>query len=257
MRAVALYLIVSLLVFFLDSRNFFSPVRRTVQRASIPATSSLYAAKQSFLSQFSFIGKARGDAAKVAELEEKLAELAASNASLQAVKEENEALRKLLGSPLPPSWKFSPARLVRVSGDLATIAVVDQAQAGIPAIVPAQSGGILVGRVDKVLGQEAVVKLPTHPDSRITANVRDKSGGRTASGILSGVGGFAILDQVLTAESLQEGDLVLTSGDAGFPPDLLIGEVAKVLTSDSGVAKKARVKTLWQPDSFVFLLTKY
>jgi len=68
--------------------------------------------------------------------------------------------------------------------------------------------------------------------------------GIQARGILTGHSGSLLLDKVLQAEDIREGDLVTTSGEDDWLPDLLIGQIEEVLAEPAEIYKKAQVSPL-------------
>lgn len=256
-RFFLLYLTLSSLLLFLDGKGVLEGSRRMFQRITVPVKTGLYTARLSFLSPFRFLqeGLTRGE--KISQLNDKVASLSAEVASRQALEEENRQLRRLLGAPLASSWKFSPARVVVRGSDRLTVHMNGELPEGTPAIIPSEKGGVLVGKLERRLGQEAEVILPTHPESKIPVFTRSLSEGpRVATGIVIG-GEGAVLDQVLTGESLKEGHLVFTSGDGGLPPDLLVGRVEEVLPAEGQAWQKARLGLAFVVADFIFFVTDY
>jgi len=96
---------------------------------------------------------------------------------------------------------------------------------GIDADYSVQSSGRLIGRIVDVTDDTARVLLLSHPQSRTTVVV----GNRMHPAILIGTGReFLILESSLTDAQIQDGDLVLTSGEDGvFSSGLRIGRVRK------------------------------
>lgn len=81
----------------------------------------------------------------------------------------------------------------------------------------------LVGRIDAITASAARVQLITDPTSAV--NVRLEAA--EAEGLLTGsVTGDVFLEMVPPDATLQQGDLILTSGLGGnYPPDVVIGQV--------------------------------
>lgn len=238
------YLSAALLLVFLDNKGIVSPLRNVAQNLTIPPKSALFGLKKA--------ADLKGGE-RIGELEKEVNALRAQYAKMMVLEEENERLRKLLGSPLPASWKFTVSRVISKEEDF-LITENTEAQKGMSVIIPADKGGILVGKVYEVRGREVKIMLPSHPDSRIPAFVRNEQGVKTASGIVVGEGRNAKLDQVLTSESLDKGYLVLTSGEGGVPPDLLIGEIDKVKREEGKAWQTAVLNlSLGNPDYVFFL----
>lgn len=233
-------------------QKFFSPVR----------TNLIHIAKgASGIISFASSGKMQE---KILQLEALNAQLYSEAANVRALEEENMESRRLLGSNLPGSWKFNAGKVIWALGDSLYITADPLPEPGVTVIYTQDTGqvpiGVYVGRVNSNVGGEREVILPTNQNSKIPAIVRDaKTRDRRAGGILLGRGGAVILDQVLTGESLNVGDLVLTSGEAGVPPELLVGFIESVLDSKNTAVRQAEVKLAVEPKTleYVFFVTKY
>ena len=179
---------------------------------------------------------------KVQILEGKLRQLAVEQNQLSSCLEENLEMRKLLGAPLSPKWKFLPAKVVGVSEQMR----IDKGEKdGLEEGMMVVSENILVGRVVAVGRNYSLVQIPTGVDSKIPVIVREASKtGIQARGILTGHSGSLLLDKVLQAEDIREGDLVTTSGEDDWLPDLLIGQIEEVLAEPAEIYKKAQVSPL-------------
>lgn len=244
------FLIMSFIVLWADSRNFFHSLRTAGQKIIVPL-------RQKFLNlrqiQLSFVSD---QALSRTQKDDKILALEAKIALLE---EENKKIRRLLGADLPPSWQFRPAKIVGWFGDEAEIFVDSPPPVGSVVVDSKEKTGVYLGKVAQIYGKTANVILPSNKQSRIPVEVRGTDGSHHAVGLLKGEGGTALLDQVLTKEVLEEGDLVLTSGKAGYPSGLLIGRVDKLLKPKQKSILQAKVKLvaseLWT--GTVFVVIKY
>lgn len=255
---IAIFCFGSLLLFLLDGQAVFSPLRSAVQAATIPLKAGLFDIREQVVLPFQQIFLARQKGEQIAGMQDKVSSLSAQIAQLESVEEENERLRILLGAPLSPAWKFAPAQVVARQENELILTSDYVASAGTAVIVPkAREAALLVGVVSNIQGREIRVILPSHQNFRIPAYVRPATGGaKTASGIVSGETGKVILSQVVSGESLEQGSLVLTK-NTNLPPDLLIGEIEKVLPHGGQTFKKARVKVAYETSEIVFFVTEY
>lgn len=254
-----LYILLAVILIFLDSRRFFSPIKKTAQNVLIPFQSSLFITRAALFGPITNLSSSQSKEEEITKLKEENAKLLAQVTSLKAVEEENEKARHLLGAALPPSWHFEPARVVSVFADKIFVSSSFTPDVGTPVVLSADKGGVFIGEVESIQGNVVSVLLPTSGLSKITALVRDKkTGERHASGIIEAKQGKLFLQQVLTSETLKEGGLVVTGGDEKVPPDLLIGTIVKVLPS-TGTFQEAEVKQAIPPESleFVFFITKF
>lgn len=180
---------------------------------------------------------------EIQRLEGELRQLAVEQNQLAACQEENEKMRKLLGAPLPPKWKFMDARVIGLVSEQLRI---NKGQAeGVKEGANIISENILIGRVVSLGVNDAWVQMVSSPASKIPVVVkRLGSAGVQARGLLIEQDGGLVLDRVLQSEDIQKGDLVVTSGEADWLPELLIGMINEVLPKSAEVYQKAKVEPL-------------
>lgn len=176
------------------------------------------------------------------DIEELRSKIAVLEFAMAKLKSENEALLKQLEAPLPPDLEFTPARVIGMSRFL----YIDKGtRNGVEVGDTVLVEEILVGQIIEVGEETAKVRLLTDPESKVP--VRTMKGAlaesNSALGLLVGEEGKNLrLEKVLQREELSEGDLVGTSGDGGFPADLLIGKVSSLLSSEKEVYQSAKVE---------------
>lgn len=170
------------------------------------------------------------------ELVEALKVLAIDANKLNLCLGENEHLKKLLGAPLPSSWHFVMARVLNFT-DWMIIdkGIEDGVSIGDAVILE----NIYIGRVSWVGAREAKVTVLSAEFGKIPVLVKDKNGAVVGRGLVERRGEDLILSRVLQKEMIKETDLVVTSGDLGYKPDLLIGYVKKLDKDKRNVFKEA------------------
>lgn len=248
----------SLLMFYLDHRGWLKTARGWLERPVLGVEEKIYSRWRG-----PALGgeTSRGCIPRVLELEERLRQLAVKNNEFASCLEENEKMKKLLGAPLPPSWKFLPAKVIGLSGQMR----LDKGEKdGVSPGMMVVSENILVGRVSSVEVYSSLVTLPITPNTKIPVVIKSphsaeatRGRGVQGRGILTSLPGQKLLlDKVLQEEDIQPGDLVVTVAD--WLPDLLIGQVEEVLTETVEIYKKARVSLLidYQSLRIVFIVVK-
>lgn len=252
------YFLFSIFIFFLDSRGMLIGLRGFVDRITTPVQTSLFNSRKVVLRPFSVFSLSKNKEDESAKLREENGRLLSKLSNMEALEEENERARHLLGASLPASWRFEPARVVSNFASRIYLTADFEPKQGMPVITSQEKSGVLVGQVESVLGKKIEVVLSTSDLFKTTVIVRDKeTGARRAAGILVGQAGRLKLEQVLTSETVKEGDMVVTSGE-GLPPELLVGFISKVF-ENHGTFQEAEVGypvDLGALD-FVFLVTKY
>lgn len=263
-----LYFLIAGVFLFLDSRHFLGFIHTAGQNISDPTRNQLTATKKNFKSFFAW-GETKNLEERIEKLNTEKAELISRLANYKAIEDENKQMRRLLGSGLPQNWKFTPAQIISRVGD--AVFLTSNTESGVLGTVVLVAGdtnvgkqgmkaGVYVGKTEGRVGNQIKTILATDTNSKIPVIVRDKNSfDQRASGILEGRGGKVVLGQVLSRETISEGDFVLTSGEANFPGELLLGSITKVLTSSNSALQQADVRPALDINELnvVFYITKY
>jgi cell shape-determining protein MreC len=230
------YLIFILIGFLaLNFLGIFRPLRRLVEKSLIiPAQEKIYRGERFFKNDL-------GDC--VLKNEREMAEL---RAQLTVLAEENKEQKRLLSSPLPRNWRFMPVKVVGLGEE--TLTINQGKSEGVKEEMVAVWGQIFLGKVVSVSEKMAQIRLPSFFEERLMV----RAGG--SLGLLIGRGqGKMRIEQILAAERVTKGDLVMTNLEGG---DLLVGEVEEVIAVKGEVFKTAQVKRLFNPEELetIFLI---
>lgn len=258
------YFILAVFLYFLDTRGVLTFVHTIGQNVSDPVKTRLVQTKENFKALFA-LSKATAREERIFQLESENSALFARMANYKTLEEENVHMRRLLDADLPQNWKFSPAHVVSRLGDALFLVSDTTPELSTPVIISRQLEGeqikgVYVGKVDEIVGSQVKVVTALDIDSKIPAIVRSKETlDRTASGILEGRGGKVVLEQVLSGETLKEGDFVFTSGELNLPSELYLGRVSKILSGSNTALQQAEVVFLLDVSKLnvVFFLTKF
>ncbi len=159
---------------------------------------------------------------------------------LKEIANENEELRSQLNFNAKLNLNLTPARVVASEGTgLRKYITIDRGKnSGITPGTAVVSSGVLVGTVEKVEEFSSTVFLSSDPEYRVRGLGQD---GR-AQGIVRGQLGYGYLfDKITQAESLANGELVITAGSGLIPKGILIGQVESVQKSDNAVFQSAQL----------------
>lgn len=212
------------------------PLRAVVESGTNPVKWGVYRSSQKIREKFEFIAAFRAGQIKTKALEEEVARLTAQAQRLKDLEEENQTLRTQLGASQKISRKLLPAQVIGFNPFTLDVGEKEGIKAG--QVVLFQDN--MVGRVSKVSPFSSQVMLITDPQSKITVKT---TGG--AFGILGGQYGEGLsLEKVVQGDPLNEGDVVVTGGDEGFPKGLVVGKIGKVEEKESEVFQRAQVKPL-------------
>lgn len=174
-----------------------------------------------------------------AQLRSELDRLREEHARLLGVMQENARLRALVGfMDAYPALELVPARVIGrdVSPLFRVTSIRLQANARVVAGMPVVSSAGVVGHVAQVDAGIAQVVLACDPRSSIDVLVQRNR----ARGVAVGLGHHddygSRLSYLLRRDEVVPGDMVVTSGAGGrFPPDLVVGRIARVREATTGL----------------------
>jgi len=181
---------------------------------------------------------------EVLSLREQLAGLSVDQGELIACQSENQRLKDLLSSPLPPSWKFVEARVINWGENLR----INRGKASlIEEGMTVLFNDVLVGQVIKANQFDSLVELVDKRGVKIPVGVKGKDSLKEvkAKGLLIGSGRNHLrLEKVLQEEKLVKGDLVFSLGQGGILPDLIVGRIDEISDDKTAVYQSATVLPL-------------
>lgn len=245
-------LVASLVILVVGSTGSMQPVENGAAVVVVPVQYAVQALVRGISGILRAPQDLRALRAENQELQRQVDELIYQLALQREIEIENEQLRQLLNLRDQTPEIFGP------EADLLVAEVIgrdptnllhyltidrgsqDRVEPGMP-VITARG---LVGQVDQVRPNSAIVKLLTDPSSNVSALVQRSR----ATGIVRGVQGPAGTDLVIgflpqTEGIAQEGDLVLTSGLVGrYPRRLLIGEISEVRRRDVDMFQEATLR---------------
>ncbi|MCX6725776.1 MAG: rod shape-determining protein MreC [Candidatus Shapirobacteria bacterium] len=250
-------LLVSLLLVFLGRKSWFLRLEGWLNRPVALLEQKTLISWENLNSGFKNLGANQGQEKQIFLLEGKLRQLAVEQNQLSLCQEENEKIKKMLGASLPASWQFMEAKVIGLNEKMK----IDKGEReGIKTGMNVLSENILLGRIETVQEHQSLIQMVYQPNLKIPVVVkRANQAGVQARGLLIGqYKNKMILDRVLQGEDLQKGDIVVTSGEEGWLPDLVIGQIEEVIPKSAEVYQKATVSPLidYQKLRIVFLVVK-
>lgn len=228
------FLILSLLIYFLDFFTLLKPIKYPIDQLVVPVKKSVYTVRVHTLLFIRYIFQY--STAGMLSKNLKSAQQSLEEARIQSdhLRVENEKLRLQLGARLPASFQFVPAHILSAT----TVMEIDAGEKqGITPGMTVVLGTTFVGRIKSVSPSRSIVLLPTDPDFHLDAKTE-----RNAKGVLRGQLSDTILfEKVLQKDTLFLDDIVLTSGEQGVPADLTVGKVTYISVNDTSAYKQAKV----------------
>lgn len=193
--------------------------------------------------------------ARVALLEETLAQYQSELVELRELESDYERLTELLDyTTTRDNQEFATADVIDIdqSGQLRTITVNRGRRDGVAVGMPVLTQQGLVGRVLDVGASASRVLLITDPTSAVSVRLQSNRVEGTVIGQLSG---NLRLTFVPLDEQVQEGDILVTSGLGGnFPPDIVVGVVTSIRQFEFELYQEAQVRSLNNFDTLEFVL---
>jgi len=226
MRRWAALIILSGAIWFLDGFGWFNWLKGPITGLVQPVRRSLY------------LFKSKDDSSEARiESTEKLV----LKAELIKLEGENKRLRELLGAPLPPSWKFVPANILKLENEMMVIDAgseqgISEDEMVMGLVDERINNGILLGRVREVWVWQAEVELLSAEGLEV--RVKTEAG---VKGKVRGDGERVRLVEVLQKHQLNEGELILTEGKDGWLLDLVVGEVGEIESRETAVFQETEV----------------
>jgi rod shape-determining protein MreC len=188
------------------------------------------------------VGAAADERARIAELEQQLAQARAAAAAAAAGTISATAARELAAAAPAQGYRTVPARVVALSTpqDQVRSATIDAgsrdgAAAGLAVLAPEG----LVGLVDSVAPGVATVRLVIDPATALASRVA--SSGEV--GVLRGTGQSSTFTLIDPLGRMAVGDLIVTLGtpDGRIPADLPVGRVTAITGSAADLTRSAEV----------------
>lgn len=237
LRTFVVLFFLSIIIIFLDRIGGWDGPKSALQTVTLPVQYAVFSAKLAAKDIFSFLTFWKSGENRIKNLELRVLELTATKNEADALRQENDQLRKQLGAIVTHSKTLLPAPVL--GGSLALELAVGT-NAGIKEGQSVVYLDNLVGRVKRVTPQASFVELPVSPLARIPVKIGK------ARGLVSGQYNFSmILDRVAQNEEIQANDLVLTSGEGGsFLADLIVGKITKIISNETDLFQKAEIKPL-------------
>ena len=244
---IGLVLALLLLGFVLDRLGYMTSVRALVQTALTPLEGALTTVAQDVSQRVEDTESIETIRTRNVELEALANRLMVENLRLKELERENDTLRQLLNfTRSNPQFNYQPTTIVGRSvgvdpTNLLYYVYVDVgARDSVARNMPVVTDRGLVGRVTAVGPNSAQVLLLIDPASAVNAIIQNSR----ATGIVQGnIDGTLTMDRIPPNETVNPGDIVMTSGLGGnFPDKIVIGQVTTVEQRDQDMFQVAHIR---------------
>lgn len=176
----------------------------------------------------------------LARLEAERADQDSLRSALEIIEKENALLRAELGR----SSRSEREVLARFYGFRDHWFVDVGCKEGVQIGAPLFREGSLVGEVKEVYAQYASVRTLQDPSWRLPVQV----GTASARGLFQVATGMPEVQEIPSAEPIQEGDLVRTLGGGLLPPGVLVGKVFRVVEESGTGTKHVQIALSYEPE---------
>ncbi|NIV39318.1 MAG: rod shape-determining protein MreC [Anaerolineae bacterium] len=256
-RPLALLVLGLLLLVFHES-GYLTPVENALHYVLDPLQRAFSRVMGDLGGVFQTVGQVRELGARVDELQAQVDALTVENVRLREYEAEVQQLRALLNfaSEYPISAPLGADVIGREACDtfpcgevvgtepnpyLRYVTINVGTLQGVEIGMPAVSGGaLLVGRIAQVGPRTAKVELLTDPDSSVAALLQTS---RVTGLVVGQPDGTLRMEYIPQEETIDVGDIVLTSGLGGvMPKELVIGQVTEVQKLESALFQTAIVR---------------
>ncbi len=239
--AFLFFLFVAILLFFAFRVTFLTSLLGIVQLGTLPIQRGVHSA---------FWGISPHNKSQD-QLVDENKKLQTQLVQMEELKKENAALHDQFDSIETVKYEQLPARIVGTKGfipgiSLPTELIIDRGSSENVAVGNALVyKNNLLGKVVGVTPHSSLVD-PTTKDG-ISLTGKELSTG--SLGVIKGQGDGIILDNVILADTLNVGDLVVSKGDLnikgiGIPPDLIIGKITSLDRHPSNLFQSAEIQSL-------------
>lgn len=226
LKSALIIIIVVLLIIIANWLNLLNPLKNLFVKTLSPALAFFYSTKLE-------------PQQEIIALEKKIAELMRENSDLKLLIEENKLITKQQKYLNANNLKGINARVISRSNEFL---VLNQGEEdGVEknqAIIAAD--GIIIGKITEVYNDFSYARLLTDNESKLAAEVQNKS---ASPGIVVGLHGSGLQMQFIPkGENLNVNDTVITSGrEEKIPRGLLVGTISSIASKESELFLKANI----------------
>lgn len=216
-----------------DKQGLLNPIRTISSTIVMPIQYSLYSVKLGLAETFSFLTFWKSGENRIKNLELRNLELLSYEQRAKNLEKENEVLRKQLGISVLATRQVFPATVL-FSGAYLEIAggLLDGVSKGQTVVVFDN----FIGRIVRANPRTSLVQLPFDPDAKTPVKVGP------AHGLVTGQFNSSMsLERITQNEEINVDDLVLTSGEGGIVPNLIVGRISKIKKAESDLFQTATV----------------
>lgn len=240
-RTIILILLISAALISLDRFKIFDPAKRLSLNLYQPAQIGFDRLVKKLSTEVSTVVEISKLRDKNRELEYNISLLTAENTRLKNLEVENLKLKEQIGVKIKNNKLIlaNPAGFSTI-GSVKYMMINKGSDDGVKKDQLVILRDILIGKIIDVTVASSNVLMVTDPEFKVPTITTSKAKGLLVGQYLQDMR----LTKVLLEEKLEVGDIVTTSGEAGFPSGLVIGKIERVIKGEKEIFQEALVKPL-------------
>lgn len=179
-------------------------------------------------------------------LDKKIELLELENANLKikidTLEQENLSMKKMLGAPLPATWKFTPAKVLSIKDN---VMFIDQgSEVGIKAGHTVVFENHFLGIVKDSVPFLSKILLLGNKELIIKAKILEINAKGEVRTNPEGI----VIDNVAQENKLEAGQTIITSGEEeNVKPNLVIGKITQVEKEEAAIYQQAKLEPILNP----------
>jgi rod shape-determining protein MreC len=239
---ILIFAVILLIIFNLT--GILKPIKNLAVFVISPIERGISKAGSRIAGTFQFFSQIKNLSSQNKKLEEENKKLLSRNAKLKEVERENELLRRQLDYEKYSERKILPAFVIGFDPyNLLQAVILNRGEKDkvLQNMAVVSSGDILVGQVQKTTYITSEVLLIIDSHATVPAQIQSTR----ATGLVRGEHGLGLIMEMIPQDQvIKTGDLVITTSLASkFPAGLVIGEIEEIITTESELFQKARIKS--------------
>lgn len=249
-KRIFVWLVISLMILILDYIGWITPLKSGLEFSLGKTDRFAGSIVKTFKTPYTMYVSWQSASKRIASLEDRLSQLAATQGSLESLENENHELKESIGQFVQP--KDTQSMIATLIPTSMGLRINKGSRDGIiqGLVVTSPSGG-LIGHIDKVGAYTSQIKALADAGAVVSVRIV----GRSTGGIAVGDGFRVQMSEVLQTEILEVGDIVISTGTDGiYPEGIVLGQITELLGDPSDITKAGIIDIFAQSNTKALVL---